>query len=295
MKAVLLLALLGAFTNAAPLLSNQRLGSAEEEKFCSTHHDKVYARFWLQMRVGVRHSSLYAPSNMCMMDIEDSTVDIEGSTETEDSTVEKEYTSAATGDANGVNVSVALMGEGVSIPLSYIGLGFNPLLKDGYLYVNVSSRAPWDQQTLDLSANDGWGIKQVLEKEILAIQIGCDNQKFPEEPTTTQPPSPVTTTLSPTTTLNPNNENTDTTPTPTGASVDGKRNPDDIDFSLIVDPRCVTSVNLHFEIKDACMDYKQESPLSLKGKYGDGELVKEEIKDVGKNHNMCSLNLNPGH
>lgn len=280
----MLLALLGAFTNAAPV-SNQRLGSEEKEKFCSTHHDEVYARFRLQMRVGVRHSPLYVPSNMCMMDIEDSTDDIEESTE-------KEYTSTATGEAAGVNVSVALVGEGVKIPFSYIGLGFNPST-DGYLYVNVSSRAPWVQQTPDLSANSGWGIKQVLEKELLAIQIGCDNQKFPEEPTTT--PSLVTTTLSPTTTLNPNNENTDTTPTPTGASVDGKRNPDDIDFSLIVDPRCVTSVNLHFELKDACMDYKKESPLSLKGKYGDSELVKQEIKDVGKNHNMCSLNLSPGH
>ncbi len=224
-------------------------------KFCSTHQGEVHARFWLQMRVGVRHSPLYTPSNMCMMDIEDST-------DTEDSTMEKEYTSTATGDADGLNVSVALIGEGVSIPLSYIGLGFNPSLTDGYLYVNVSSRAPWDQQTLDLSANDGWGIKQVLEKEILAIQIGCDNQKFPEEPTTTQPPSPVTTTLS-STTLDPNDKNTDTTPTTTGASVDGKRNPDDFDFSLIVDPRCVTSVNLHFEIKDACMDHKESSPLSL--------------------------------
>ncbi|WIF30340.1 chemokine binding protein [Orf virus] len=286
MKAVvLLLALLGAFTNAAPV--GNRLGSEEKANFCSTHQDEVYARFRLQMRVGVRHSPLYVPSNMCMMDIEDSMDDIEDSTE-------KEYTSTATGEAAGVNVSVALVGEGVSIPFSYIGLGFNPSLEDSYLYVNVSSRAPWVQQTPDLSANGSWGIKQVLEKELLAIQIGCDNQKFPEEPTTTQPPSLVTTTLSPTTTLL-NEENTDTTPTTTGASVDGKRNPDDIDFSLLVDPRCVTSVDLHVELRDACMEHKKTSPLSLKGKYGDGELVKKEIKDVGKNHNMCSLNLNPGN
>ncbi|WIF30076.1 chemokine binding protein [Orf virus] len=282
---VLLLALLGAFTNAAPV-SNQRLGSEEKEKFCSTHHDEVYARFRLQMRVGVRHSPLYVPSNMCMLDIEDSVEDIEESTE-------KEYASTATGEAAGVNVSVALVGEGVSIPFSYIGLGFNPSLEDSYLYVNVSSRAPWVQQTSDLSANGGWGIKQVLEKELLAIQIGCDNQRFPEEPTTT-PPSPVTTTLS-STTPDLNEENTENTPTTTGASVDRKRNPADIDFSLLVDPRCVTSVDLHVELRDACIDYKQESPLSLKGKYGDGELVKKEIKDVGKNHNMCSLNLNPGN
>ncbi|WIF30472.1 chemokine binding protein [Orf virus] len=286
MKAVLLLALLGAFTNAAPV-GNQRLDSGEKEKFCLTHQNEVYARFRLQMRVGVRHSPLYTPSNMCMMDIEDSVDDIENSTE-------KEYASTATGEADGVNVSVALVGEDVKIPLSYIGLGFNPLLEDGYLYVNVSSRAPWVQQTSDLSANGGWGINQVLEKELLAIQIGCDNQKFPEEPTTTQPPSPVTTTLS-STTPDLNEENTDTTPTTTGASVDRKRNPDDFSFSLIVDPRCVTSVDLHVELRDACIDYKQESPLSLKGKYGDGELVKKEIKDVAKNYNMCSLNLNPGN
>nr|ASL69137.1 chemokine binding protein [Orf virus] len=287
MKAVLLLVLLGAFTNAAPV-SNQRLDSREKANFCSTHNDEVYARFRLQMRVGVRHSPLYVPSNMCMMDIEDSIMDIENSTE-------KEYTSAATGDANGVNVSVALIGEGVSIPLSYIGLGFNPLLADGYLYVNVSSRAPWVQQTQDLSANGSWAINQILEKELLAIQIGCDNQKFPEEPTTTQPPSPVTTTLS-STTLDSNDENTDTTPpTTTSPSVNKKRDPDDFDFSLLVDPRCVTSVDLHVELRDACIDYKETSQLSLKGKYGDGELVKKEIKDVGKDHNMCSLNLNPGN
>ncbi len=254
MKVVVLLALLGAFTNAAPV-GNQRPNSEEKEKFCLTHQNEVYARFRLQMRVGVRHSPLYTPSNMCMMDIEDSMMDNEYST----------ATGTATGDADGVNVSVALMGKGVSIPLSYIGLGFNPLLADGYLYVNVSSRAPWVQQTPDLSANGGWGIKQVLEEEILAIQIGCDNQKFLEEPTTTQPPSLVTTTLSSTTTLN--EENTDTTPTTTSASVDRKRNLDDIDFSLLVDPRCVTSVDLHFEIKDACMDYKKESPLMMKGEY----------------------------
>ncbi|AYN61060.1 chemokine binding protein [Orf virus] len=287
MKAVLLLALLGAFTNAAPV-GNQRLDSGEKEKFCSTHQDEVYARFRLQMRVGVRHSPFYTPSNMCMMDIEDSVDDIE-----EDSIIVKEFTSTATGEADGVNVSVALVGEDVKIPLSYIGLGFNPST-DGYLYVNVSSRAPWVQQTLDLSANDSWGIKQVLEKELLAIQIGCDNQKFPEEPTTTQPPSLVTTTLS-STTPDLNDENTDTTPTTTGASVDRKRNPADFSFSLLVDPRCVTSVDLHVELRDACMEYKETSPLSLKGEYGDGELVKKEIKDVGKNHNMCSLNLNPGN
>nr|WBW04498.1 chemokine binding protein [Orf virus] len=282
MKAVvLLLALLGAFTNAAPV-GNQRLDSEEKANFCSTHPDEVYARFRLQMRVGVRHSPLYVPSNMCMMDIEDSVMD-------------NEYMSAATGDADGVNVSVALIGEGVSIPLSYIGLGFNPSLADGYLYVNVSSRAPWVQQTQDLSANGSWGIKQVLEQEMLAIQIGCDNQKFPEEPTTTQPPSPVATTLS-STTLDLNDENTDTTPpTTTSASVNRKRNSDDFDFSLLVDPRCVTSVDLHVELRDACIDYKEASLLSLKGKYGDGELVKKEIKDVGKDHNMCSLNLSPGH
>ncbi len=191
MKVVVLLALLGAFTNAAPV-GNQRPNSEEKEKFCLTHQNEVYARFRLQMRVGVRHSPLYTPSNMCMMDIEDSMMEKEYS-------MEKEYTSTATGDADGLNVSVALMGKGVNIPLSYIGLGFNPLLADGYLYVNVSSRAPWVQQTPDLSANGGWGIKQVLEEEILAIQIGCDNQKFLEEPTTTQPPSLVTTTLSSTT------------------------------------------------------------------------------------------------
>nr|ASL69140.1 chemokine binding protein [Orf virus] len=280
MKAVLLLVLLGAFTNAAPV-GNRRIDSEEKANFCSTHQNEVYARFRLQMRVGVRHSPLYTPSNMCMMNIEDSMMD-------------NEYTSTATGDADGVNVSVALMGKGVSIPLSYIGLGFNPLLADGYLYVNVSSRAPWVQQTPDLSANGGWGIKQVLEEEILAIQIGCDNQKFLEEPTTTQPPSLVTTTLS-STTLGLTDENTDTTPTTTSASVDRKRNLDDIDFSLLVDTRCVTSVNLHFEIKDACMDYKKESPLMMKGGYGDGELVRKEIKYVGTNHTMCSLNLNPGN
>nr|AWN09366.1 chemokine binding protein [Orf virus] len=285
MKVVVLLALLGAFTNAAPV-GNKRLDSEEKANFCSTHQNEVYARFRLQMRVGVRHSPLYTPSNMCMMDIEDSIMDIENSTE-------KEYTSAATGDANGVNVSVALIGEGVSIPFSYIGLGFNPSLADGYLYVNVSSRAPWVQQTQDLSANGSWGINQILEKELLAIQIGCDNQKFPEEPTTT-PPSLVTTTLS-STTLDLNEENTDTTPTTTGAGVDRKRNPDDFDFSLLVDPRCVTSVDLHVELRDACIDYKETSQLSLKGEYGDGELVKKEIKDVGKDHNMCSLNLSPGY
>lgn len=280
MKVVVLLALLGALTNAAPV-SNQRLGSEEKEKFCLTHQNEVYARFRLQMRVGVRHSPLYTPSNMCMMNIEDSMMD-------------NEYTSTATGDADGVNVSVALIGKGVSIPFSYIGLGFNPLLEDGYLYVNVSSRAPWVQQTPDLSANGGWGIKQVLEQEILAIQIGCDNQKFlEEEPTTTHPPSLVTTTISSTTTLN--EENTDTTPTTTSASVDRKRNLDDIDFSLLVDTRCVTSVNLHFEIKDACMDYKKESLLMMKGGYGDGEQVRKEIKDLAKNHTMCSLNLSPGY
>ncbi|AKU76602.1 chemokine binding protein [Orf virus] len=281
MKVVLLLVLLGALTNAAPV-GNQRIDSEEKANFCSTHQNEVYARFRLQMRVGVRHSPLYVPSNMCMMDIEDSVMD-------------NEYMSAATGDADGVNVSVALIGEGVSIPLSYIGLGFNPSLADGYLYVNVSSRAPWVQQTQDLSANGSWGIKQVLEQEMLAIQIGCDNQKFPEEPTTTQPPSPVTTTLS-STTLDSNDENADTTPpTTTSASVNRKRNSDDFDFSLLVDPRCVTSVDLHVELRDACIDYKEASLLSLKGKYGDGELVKKEIKDVGKDHNMCSLNLSPGH
>ncbi|AKU76866.1 chemokine binding protein [Orf virus] len=289
MKVVVLLALLGALTNAAPV-GNQRLNSKEKEDFCSTHPDEVYARFRLQMRVGVRHSPLYVPSNMCMMDIEDSVDDIE-----EDSIIVKEFTSTATGEAAGVNVSVALVGEGVSIPFSYIGLGFNPSLEDSYLYVNVSSRAPWVQQTPDLSANDSWGIKQVLEKELLAIQIGCDNQKFPEEPTTTQPPSLVTTTLS-STTLDLNDENTDTTPpTTTSASVNKKRNPDDFDFSLLVDPRCVTSVDLHVELRDACIDYKETSQLSLKGEYGDGELIKKEIKDVGKDHNMCSLNLNPGN
>ncbi len=43
------------------------------------------------------------------------------------------------------------------------------------------------------------------------------------------------------------------------------------------------------------MDYKQESPLMLKGRYGDGELVRKEIKDLAKNHTMCSLNLSPGY
>nr|AWN09367.1 chemokine binding protein [Orf virus] len=280
MKVVVLLALLGAFTNAAPV-GNQRLNSKEKEDFCLTHQNEVYARFRLHMRVGVRHSPLYVPSNMCMMNIEDSMMD-------------NEYTSTATGDADGVNVSVTLIGKGVSIPLSYIGLGFNPLLADGYLYVNVSSRAPWVQQTPDLSANGGWGIKQVIEEEILAIQIGCDNQKFLEEPTTTHPPSLVTTTLSSTTTLDMS-ENADTTPTPASARVNRKRNPDDFDFSLLVDTRCVTSVNLHVEIKDACMDYKQNSPLLLRGGYGDGELVRKEIKNVGTNHTMCSLNLSPGY
>ncbi|WZD65332.1 chemokine-binding protein [Pseudocowpox virus] len=274
MKAVVFLALLGAFANTAPLF-DKRPDSAEKEKFCLTHHEEVYARFRLQMRVGVRHSPLYDPSNMCMLDIEDSVMG-------------KEYTSDATGDAYGVNVSVALMGESVHIPLNYIGLGFNPLIKDGYLYVNVSSHAPWVRQTSDLAANGGWGINQVINKEILAIQIGCDNQKFPE-PTTTQPPS--TTTPSPTTPVLKDGT-TDTTPTPT-ASVHRKRNPDDIDFSLLVDTRCVTSVDLHFEIKDACTDYKQNSPLFLRGKYGDGEQVRKEIKDLGKNHTMCRLNLSP--
>ncbi len=43
------------------------------------------------------------------------------------------------------------------------------------------------------------------------------------------------------------------------------------------------------------MDYKKESPLMMKGEYGDGELVRKEIKYVGTNHTMCSLNLSPGY
>nr|AEO18262.1 chemokine-binding protein [Pseudocowpox virus] len=282
MKAcVLLLVLLGAFTNAAPASRNYlHLDSADKELFCLTH-EEVYAKFRLQMRVGIRHSPLYEPSNMCMLDLESTNL-------------ESEYMSVASAEAAGINISVALDLENVQIPFSYVGIGFNPFSK--YLYMNVSSWSPWDQLTEDLSKNNSWGIKQLMESQKLFIQVGCDHQKFPEEPTLRPTPSPRTTPSQINTTPDLDEEEEeyeDIIPTPADVNVNRKRNPAQLDFSLITDPRCVESVDLHVELKDACIAYKHKSPLMLRGQYGDGDEVRKEIKGLSNSYNTCSLNLNP--
>lgn len=279
---MLLLALLGAFTNAAPARRNYlHLDSADKELFCITHNNETYAKFRLQMRVGIRHSKLYEPNNMCMLDLESTNL---GS----------EYMSVASAEAAGINISVALDLENVQIPFSYVGIGFNPFSK--YLYMNVSSWSPWDQLTADLSEHEGWGIKQILETQKLFIQIGCDHQKFPEEPTLRPTPSPHTTPLQIKTTPDLDEEEEeyeDIIPTPADVNVNRKRNPAELDFSLLADPRCVESVDLHVELKDACMNYKHTTPLRLRGEYGKGEETRKEIKELGSNYRMCSMNMNP--
>ncbi|ADC53884.1 chemokine-binding protein [Pseudocowpox virus] len=286
MKAVvLLLALVGVFTNALPL-KDQHYGnfdSAAKEKFCLTH-EETYAKFRLQMRVGVKHSPLYEPNNMCMLDLESTRLD------TDDISI-------ATAEASGINVSIALVVEQVHIPFSYIGVGFNPVLSN-YVYLNVSSWSPWNQLTADLSEHEGWGIKQILETQKLFIQIGCDHQKFPEEPTPMPtPPQTPTPILTPSPLTTPDTEEDyeyyDATPTPADLNVNRKRNPAELDFSLIADPRCVESVDLHVELKDACMNYKHTTPLRLRGEYGKGEETRKEIKELGSNYLMCSMNMNP--
>ncbi|WZD65074.1 chemokine-binding protein [Pseudocowpox virus] len=283
MKAcVLLLALLGAFSNAVPVGQNHpHPDSAEKELFCLTHHEEVYAKFRLQMRVGVKHSPLYEPNNMCMLDLESTRLDMDD-------------ISIAKAEASGINVSIALIVEDVHIPFSYMGVGFNPVLSN-YVYLNVSSRSPWDQITADLSENAYWGIKQILETQKLFIQIGCDHQKFPEEPTLRPTPSPPTTPSQINTTPDLDEEEDDyedIIPTPADVHVNRKRNPASLDFSLIADPRCVESVDLHVELKDACMNYKHTTPLRFRGEYGKGEETRKEIKELDSSYHICSMNMN---
>ncbi|ADC54015.1 chemokine-binding protein [Pseudocowpox virus] len=276
---VLLLALVGAFAHAVPMREHYgNPDSAEKQKFCLTHNTEMYAKFRLYMRIQVRHSPMYEPSNMCMLDLETSRLD------TDD-------LSMAKFEANGINGSIALIGEDVSIPFSYIGVGFNPLLSR-YVYVNVSSWSPWDQLTAELTSYDFWGLRQILAKERLIIQLGCDHQKFPEEPTPRTTPAPQTT---PEEELEEEDYEyyDELKPTPPNIYVDRKRNPGELDFSLLADSRCIESVDLYVELKDACINYRHTSPLRLKGEHNNGEAVRKEIKTLTDSHTICSMNMNP--
>ncbi|WZD65976.1 chemokine-binding protein [Bovine papular stomatitis virus] len=272
-----------AFSSVLSLTLDPR----QQRDWCKVHHDKLYSKFRLYMKI-TKQDGVEPLSGMCALDIENTNMTIPGSkrrTSLNDST--------ATFDANGVNGTVTLMGDKVQIPFSYVGVSYD--LKGSFIYVNVSSWNPWEKTTEDLLKNRFAGLKNLVRHQILAISLGC-NCRFP---TPTPTPEQITTPEVYEYYEYDDGSGLPTTPEPprTRLPVDTysnrKRKPEELDFSLKVDGRCIKEVDLYFELKDACLHYKRHSPFSMFGTHGTGDQVRRETKALGSEYRTCRMNASP--
>lgn len=263
----------------------------QQRDWCRIHHDQVYAKFRLYMKI-TKQECVMARNGMCTLDIENTNTVL-----TLNSKRTSFNDSLASFDASGIYGTVAWIGDRVQIPLSYLGVSYG--LKSPYVYVNVSSWNPWEKATEELTKNKFASFKNLFRRQILAINLGCDDKSLPE-PTTTPPATPELTTgedeydyesgsgLDLPTTPEPRS-----TRAPVDTHSNRKRRPDKLDFSLKVDRRCIKEVDLYFELKDACLHYRRYSPLRMTGSHGDGDQVRREMKTLGSSYRTCRLNTSP--
>ncbi|AIZ77365.1 putative chemokine-binding protein [Parapoxvirus red deer/HL953] len=242
--------------------------TSEKENFCHAYPDHMYARFRLYMKI---QRNLYSSVKaQCTLDIETEKF-------------ESLDSSSAYVDASGINASISIMGENVYIPINYVGIAYD--LKDENVYVNVSSFRPWIQTTKNLAVDGNKGLEELLKNVMVSIDIGCDSQIITPGPYPTPPP-PKVHTLSADEIEDLENS---TPPTP-DVTKDRKRKPDKLEFSLLRDPACIKNVEVYFELMDACLAHKKETPLRFVGKTDNGEHVRKEVKQLdGKRR--CSMNL----
>ncbi|AKC03538.1 putative chemokine-binding protein [Bovine papular stomatitis virus] len=260
------------------------MNTDEQRNWCRIHKDKLYSRFRLYMKI--TRTTVTPPTGMCMLDIENSNMDLDETDEVTNVTSTISFRdSTATFEASGVNGSITLMGDEVHIPMSYIGVSFDP--SSAYVFVNVSSWTPWEKSTTDLAANDFEGLKNIINHQILAINLGCDHQ-YPAPKPTPKPEKISTPSTTPGPTLLETPEPPTTVP-PVDTSSDRKKNPDPVDFSLLVDTRCIKNVDVYFELKDACLAYKSQSPFKLVGQHGTGQQVRQDMKSLGTSYRTCKL------
>ncbi|AIZ77364.1 hypothetical protein SB87_gp111 [Parapoxvirus red deer/HL953] len=261
--------ILTAVLAAALALIGAAPSSPEKKEFCEAHPYDLYARLRLFMKIErTLHSEV---SSQCVLDIQNNR------------TGGLDWTEAYV-EASGINVSVNVFGDEVYIPLSYVSVAYDPTKMDGFVYVNVSSFRPWEQYTKNLSDEGYHGLKQILQYGVVLINVGCDGQAIlttPAPPTT--PPSTETTTIE--------HDYVYASPTPPDTQRDRKKNPDSVTVIMDFDKTCIKDVQVYFEIRDACLDHKEKSPLRIVGKTDRGDGILKEIKRLESGNRVCSMHL----
>ncbi|ASF89977.1 putative chemokine-binding protein-like protein [Seal parapoxvirus] len=279
---LLILSLALSSVISAPVDGNSNLKSW----FCKDHREDVFPVFSLMMRI--KRTANSPPTGMCMLDIESTSAEVEYEDEvTSELTTSTLQDSTASFEASGINGTITVTGD-ILVPINFISVGFNP--SSEYVYVNASSWDPWLFTSLsNLAESNNKGLEQLLAEEIVAINLGCDHQVFPTPSPVT--PLPLTTAAAaapaPALPAVESSEDDDSTPSPLDLTSNRKNKPDDMDFSLLVDPRCIEDVQVHIEIKDACIEHKEETPLKIVGMHGSN--VEENMQKMDSSNRLCTM------
>ncbi|AIZ77366.1 hypothetical protein SB87_gp113 [Parapoxvirus red deer/HL953] len=277
MKTLLLAAVIISLANSLPLLLSNK------DAFCSSTKEEIHPQIMIAMRIN--RTVVSEPKTYCELDMQDDL--LEGTF----------MDSTAYFEANGVNATVSIMGEGIDMTLSSLRVEYTPTTDAEIMYAFISSWAPWVKNNKDLALNNREELANFTRNLNIALKVDCDHQKFPvpttEAPTPTPPTteSPTTTTISVTETRNettPSVDEEDDEEPPVDVHTNRKHEPMDISFSTMINQQCIQDLAVRVVIRDACEYRKTETPLGMLGTHGND--FRQELKKM-KTKRTCSMHL----